>query len=110
MITVVLDKPDNHDKSKVKDDAVSKKLGYNRFMVHDVWKVGKERLLKDDIKNKRSAAKKRTERKRMLNRAIVQSAADNINDVDTEFKEVSKVGVAPWTRKTMHLFPDLYSK
>ena len=94
--------------SKVKDSAVSKNLGYNRFMVHDVWKVGRSRLEKDEVKRSRLSARKRTNRKRAVNSAIIRSVAETNSAPTCVIKGDMDVERSSWSKKSIELFPDLY--
>ena len=49
-----------------KDDEITEKVGYNRFMLDDVWSIGWERLERDNVRKTRQLPVKRTERKRMV--------------------------------------------
>lgn len=68
------------DDTRKDDDKISKQLGYNRFMIDDVWKVGKERLEKANIKKEREDARARLQRKRDTNRAIVERFQQKKNE------------------------------
>ena len=53
-----------------KDVDISGKLGYNRFMLDDVWVIGTDRMVKDDIKATRIHARECAERKRTISKSI----------------------------------------
>ena len=104
-----LDQPTKND-NKVKVDAkLSNKLGYNRFVIEDVWKIGSERLMKDDINigTKRAFASTRLERRSNMTMAINASEALDVS-ADFEFKAELEVTNPSWAMHTTGLFSGLY--
>ena len=49
--------------TRAHDNAISKEIGYNRWMRNNIWVVGGERLTTNDIKTTRSNKKKRLKKK-----------------------------------------------
>ena len=96
------------DDTRKGDDSISKKLGYNRFMIEDVWKVGRERLKKANVKKVRNDARKRQLRKREINKAIAKEINSQDVNTESEFQSEMEVEMPPWTKKMMQLFPDMY--
>ena len=92
-----------------KEVSISKKFGYNRYMVDNIWTVGNERLLKDDAKETRAAAAWRIDRKRKVTRvrSKIDSETSNGAAMD-EIKEEKCVGNMPWKRFAMKDFPEFY--
>ena len=53
------------------DESLSKNLGHNIFMVDNPsWTIGRERLVDDNVAQKRGDCKKRLEHKKAIKRAI----------------------------------------
>ena len=57
------------DESNEEDGNFTKKLGYNHFMIDNVWKVGKKRLMVDNIRMKRKGAVTRAAQKLIVKKA-----------------------------------------
>ena len=93
---------------KEKDHDVSKKLGYNRFLVDNVWRVGHEGLSNGDIPNARSEAMARLTRKHILTKAMNKSSDDSIRITDALIKEDIDVYINLWKSFMAALFPDMY--
>ena len=96
------------DDSRKGDNAISKKLGYNRFMVENVWKIGRERLEKANVKKVRLDAQKRQKRKRDINKAIAREINSQRSTEGGEFKKEINVEMPPWTTKMREICPDMY--
>ena len=62
-----LDEPE----PKETDKEISTRLGYNRFMITDIWKHRNKMLEKDNIKASRQSANERKSRKQAINRTII---------------------------------------
>ena len=95
------------DKKVKEDDAVSNKLGYNRFMVEDVWNVGSARLEKDNIGAKRQHAIERLKRKTSMT-AAMNAAEALTNATELILKPDINVEVSPWNNYVTSSFSDLY--
>ena len=89
-----------------KDATVSKKLGYNRFMVENVWDIGTQQIEKDDVRSTRVSAKKRVLRKRRINSAV--SSHEALRQPDSGFKLEKNVEQAPWKKSVMQTFSKFY--
>ena len=88
--------------------AKSKRLGYNRFMVEDVWRVGTNMLLDDNVRKKRTDAHDRKLRKKAIAKAITLSKRNRDSVALTVIDEDLNVPMPCWTSKVKELFPDLY--
>lgn len=102
-----LEEPDKEDSSRKADDKISKKLGYNRFLVEDVWKVGTDRLQNANIKKEREDARARLQRKRDTNRAIVKKFQEK-KDAVSEIKHEIECEIPPWRQQMMEMYPNNY--
>ena len=96
------------DEPDMSDNDVSKKLGYNRFMISSPWKHGARLLTKDNIKQTRMAKFARTRRKLRVNRAIMESVAANRTNNTLIFKEEMTVETPPWRKFVMNKFNRFY--
>lgn len=90
------------------DAAIAKKLGYNRFAIESVWVEGRKRLTNDDIKRKRTAARKRAQRKAAINEAVGLALASKKERGRVVFKEEVRCDVSPWTEHVKTMFPNMY--
>lgn len=90
------------------DGGVSKKLGYNRFMISSLWQHGMRLLEKDNIKVTRSAKLALSRRKMMLNRAIIDHVAKSRSKSGLVLKEEKEVVSPPWRRVAMKRFGRFY--
>ena len=95
------------DESNEKDVVVTKKLGYNRFMIDNVWRIGKERLAKDNVRSKRLGAVARVSRK-LLVKKVVMDAAKETSMTYCQKEEVA-VDMPSWTRHIMGLYTNDYT-
>ena len=87
----------------------TKKLGYNRFMIDNVWKVGKARLEKDNVRKKRLGAVARVCRKLLVKKAVISASKENEEDILSYGEKVDlDVEMPPWTKHVMGLFPKDY--
>lgn len=86
--------------------ATSKRLGYNRFMIEDVWRVGATMLSEDDVLKQRSDAYDRRQRKKSVARAIALAKQRTNASVIVE-KEL-EIDMPCWTSKMKDEFPDLF--
>ena len=93
--------------SKKLDEKISKKLGYNRFMIEDPWVIGKDRIEKAEYKRVRNDARERALRKRAINKVVVEKVRMR-EARGSAFKQEIDVEVPPWTLKMHELLPDLY--
>ena len=97
------------DEPDLSDDEVSKRIGYNRFMIHNIWRHGAELLEKDNIKQTRMAKYVRRQRKMRVNRAIMESAAANNVDNTLLLKEEKILETPPWRSFVMNKFSRFYA-
>lgn len=93
-----LDESATGDKKLKEGVTISKKLGYNRFMVEDMWKVGSARLHKYCIGKKREHAVARLVRKSTMASAI-NAAKDSI------FKPELELTIPEWKNHISSSFP-----
>ena len=105
------DEPDKSPKDETrKEDAMkSEKLGYNKFMLEDVWKAGCERLKKADLKKVRNDARERINRRQRVNKAVMEKVALDSNKANTVFKSDLIQNQPPWTRFIMPQYPEYYN-
>jgi len=47
------------EKTRKDDNAVSEKLGFNRFMISSIWTIGRQRLSSDNVQEMRTERRKR---------------------------------------------------
>ena len=92
-----------------KDVDISEDLGYNCFMLHNIWSIGKERLDKDNMKGQRAALGRRVNRKRQLARALsnVDSGPDGAPAV-SEMKDEVSVPEQLWDTSSHTHYPEFY--
>lgn len=102
-----LDEP-TIDETTVKDDVVSKKLGYNRFMITNVWEVGNKRLVADEIGKVRQEAVAQIDRKRAITRAMEAASGISEKTQASAIKGTMDVPMAPWTKRIRKRFPQFY--
>jgi len=83
------DEPDEAPKDETqKDDAkTSEKLGYNKFMLEDVWKVRCVRLRKANLNKLRKDARERIQRRRRINRAVMDKVSSESCHSSMTFKQ-----------------------
>ena len=92
-----------------KDDVKeNKKLGFNRFMIESVWKVGRGRLAKDNVRKARIDAHLRKERKMRINRDVGNPMSKRKAAVNSISKNEKNVEQPPWTKLAMKGFPQFY--
>ena len=107
-VSVVAEAVDpNRKETRAEDEKISKKLGYNRFMIESVWVAGRQRLLTDNVMESRTNGRKRNDRKMKINVAIRDAAAHAPSGANT-FKEEVRGDTAIWTKKMRSKYPDLY--
>ena len=87
----------------------SEKLGYNKFMLEDVWKAGCERLKKADLKKVRNDARERINRRQRVNKAVMEKVALDSNEAKSVFKSDLLQNHPPWTQFIMPQFPEYYN-
>ena len=92
-----------------KDVDISDDLGYNCFILHNVWSIGNERLVKDKVKGQRAALGRRVNRKRQLARALsnVDSGPDGAPGV-SEMKDEVSVPEQLWDKSSHTQYPEFY--
>ena len=92
-----------------KDDVKETKLlGFNRFMIGPVWKHGRGRLAKDNIRKARIDAHLCKERKMRINRDVGNPMSKRKAAVNSVSKN-EKIGEQPpWTKLVMERFPQFY--
>ena len=90
------------------DEKESKRLGYNRFMIEDVQRVGTTRLLAANIKEKRIRKRLRDMRTKKLSHVMLH-AMNVANATGNPSKEEVNLGKdTPWRRKVKSMFAELY--
>jgi len=91
----------------VVNETESRKLGYNKYMIENVWRAGEKLLIKDGVGKKRQKAFVRIERRRRINETVSTSLSEQSNSDYQEKKEVN-INMPVWTRHIMHMFPNFY--
>ena len=89
-----------------KDAEITKRLGYNRYMIDNVWKVGRERIRKENVREKRASAAVRADRKVLIKRAVINQS--KLDPVSAELKDEKAVDMPPWTTFLINKFPGEY--
>jgi hypothetical protein len=90
---------------KYKD--VSEALGYNRFMLDNVWTVGTYRLIRDDMKEQRTARNRKFDKKRNMTRVLHKVEAESTKTC--KFKDEVHVSDQPWTVSERNNFLEFYN-
>ena len=62
----------DYPRMEEKDDEITEKVGYTRFMLDDVWSIGWERLERDDVRETHQLAEKRIKRKRIVTEPVIE--------------------------------------
>ena len=106
-VTDVVESEDISDETE-EDDLVSVKLGYNQYMVTNVWNIGIEKLSLDNIPKKRQDAFIRVERKRRVNMIVASSLNNDANKSCLREKMDIDVAMPVWTQSIVSLFPHFY--
>ena len=88
---------------------MSVKLGYNKYMVTNVWNSGIEKLSNDNIPKKRQDAFIRVERKRRVNMIVASSLNDDANKSCLSGKMLIDVAMPVRTQSIVSLFPHFYN-
>ena len=96
------------DETDLSDDALSKKLGYNRYMIASVWRAGEKMLLKDNVKETRLARMALKSRKQRINKAIMAAVSANRLVPSLVLKDAKNIPTAPWTKFVMGKFNRFY--
>ena len=84
----------------------TKKLRYNRFMIESVWKVRRQRIKKDNVKQKQLDAVARADRKLLIKRAVLDMSNEKSDSVI--IKEEKAVSISLWTKYLMNRFLEEY--
>ena len=95
------------EKSRKDDNAVSDKLGFNRFMLSSIWTIGRQRLLSDNVKKMRTECRKRETRRRRINVAIRKAQPDVPSQANTFTQDVASPTMC-WKEKMMIHYPEYY--
>lgn len=100
---------DENDKNRKDDTSLSKNLGYNRFLIDDIWKIGTNRSLADDIPRQRQKAEERIKHKLDTSRAIL--ALEHSSSIISTFSVKEDMDIEPmsWNLYAIEQFPDLYA-
>lgn len=106
-----VDEPEKTETRK-DDEKISNKLGYNRFMRDDVWKVGKKRLEHANVKDARISARVRADRKSRINRAICDQVrtCNGREAADAKLGEVSEMQLPPFLNRIVDSFPEYFGQ
>ena len=96
------------DDAAAADKAMTKNLGYNRFLIACPWTTGAARLEKDNVYKARVEAVTRTERKKRTYRAVMTHVRNDGNKVASMITKERKVQQPEWTQKAMDIFPEFY--
>ena len=101
------DEPAEDDATK-SDKVVSKKLGYNRFMIKSPWEAGKLRLESDNVYKTRVDAIERTARNKKTYRAVISEMKRRKEAGQSSISKEKSVQQPSWTRKAMEIYPEFY--
>ena len=96
---VELDEPPPSSDKQIADNK-SKELGYSRLLIEDVWVVGRERLWKANVKQKREGE---------CGVLIAQKKEREHGDVGC-VAGCTEVELPPWTKRMIRRFPEHYSE
>ena len=96
------------DEADLSDDALSKKLGYNCYMIASVWRAGERILLIDCVKETRLARMALKRRKQHINKAIMAAVSANRLVPSLVLKDAKNIPTAPWTKFVMGKFNRFY--
>ena len=96
------------DEADLSDDALSQKLGYNRYMIASVWCAGEKMLSKDNVKETRLARMALKRRKQRINKAIMAAVSANRVEPSLVLKDAKNIPTAPWTKFVMGKFNRFY--
>jgi len=99
---------DEIEDSRKEDDKHSKQLGYNKYMLKDVYSAGCHRLLKANLKKARRDAKARVERRQRLNKAVLDAVKNQSIRRDPSITSDLDVAMPSWSRFIMNQYPDFY--
>ena len=107
------DEPDSltdGDKAESKkDDAIlSKKLGYNRFMIADPWATGAKRLADAKLKETREGARKRLVRNIRAKREINKSTRRAKDAPETVLGHIEEVAMPSYANRIMEMYKEFY--
>ena len=75
-------------------------------MIESVWKVGGQRIKKDNVKQKRLDAVARANRKLLIKQAVLDKSNEE-SDL-AMVKEKKAVSMPPWTNYLMNRLPEVY--
>ena len=85
---------------------IEAKLGFNRYLIEDVWAHGKQLLAKDNFQEKRQMTFHRKDRKRRINMVIMKCIEENPNSSKYTPKAEDETTKMPsWTRFVMEMHP-----
>jgi len=89
------------------DKSISENLGFNRYMIESVWKIGRIWLHADNVKATHIQKRKRNIRRLRINEAIrdTVSAGDNQGKC---FKKEADVATSCWKHRLMLEHPEYY--
>ena len=97
----------SEDVATKSDKVVSKKLGYNMFMIESPWEAGKLRLESDNVYKARVDAVERTARNKTTFRAVISEMKRRKEAGQSSITKEKKVQQPAWTRKSDGELPAL---
>ncbi len=100
-----LEEPEDTETKKT-DKNISKRLGFNRFMIEDAMAVGRILLEKSDVRKMRNRLKRQIARNRRINAAMVE--AERKGGDGQGLKEVEEVCPMPWSERMKRMYPKFY--
>ena len=96
------------DEADLSDDALSKKLGYNHYMIASVWRARERMLLIDCVKETRFARMALKRRKQRINKVIMAAVSANRLVPSLVLKDAKHISTAPCTKFVMGKFNRFY--
>ena len=88
-------------------EKTSKELGYNKYMIEDVWMFGKNLLKEDDVLKRRSDVYNRRLQKKAISRGIALAKKKQNRDC-VLVEQNNEIAMPNWTSKMKEEFPDLF--
>ena len=89
------------------DRRISTALGFNRYLVDNIYEMGNQRLMDDEIAKAQTASKKRLERRRDVNAAMEKLHWDE-KEADSVVEKTDGAD-APWSSVIQKLTPAYYT-
>jgi hypothetical protein len=95
------------EKTRDEDKSMSEKLGFNRYMIESVWKIGRLPLLADNVKATCIQKRKCDICRRRINEAI-RATMFRGYDQGKGFKKEAVVATSCWKHRPILEYPEYY--